>query len=224
MLEHTWRVTRDLPGDVQCFVATDSTEIAKIATGFGAAVLMTSETCQNGTERCAEALAQLGDSFDMIVNLQGDAPLTPPSFIGALTDALAQAPEFAMATPVLACDAAAKARLLQDRKEGRIGGTTAVFDDAGRALYFSKEVIPHGAATSYHHVGLYAYRAEALRRYATWPMGRLEQSEGLEQLRFIENSAPVLCVQMQHDAASFWEVNNPGDIAIVENLLARQRK
>ena len=102
---------------------------------------MTPEACRNGTERCAAALATL-PGFDVVVNLQGDAPLTPPWFVGALVEAMQADPARMMATPVLRCDAAALEGFLDDRRHGRVGATTAVFDRDGRALYFSKEVIP----------------------------------------------------------------------------------
>ena len=96
----------------------------------------------------------------------------------------------------------------------------------GRGLYFSKEVIPFvpaGAADRpvYHHVGLYAYRPEALRRYMAFAPGPLERSEGLEQLRFLENGIDVQCVVVESRQSMFWEVNNPEDVPRVEAALAR---
>jgi 3-deoxy-manno-octulosonate cytidylyltransferase (CMP-KDO synthetase) len=67
---------------------------------------MTSDTCRNGTERCAEALGLLGDGVEMVVNLQGDAPLTPPWFLDALVDGLRNDSQAALATPILRCDGA----------------------------------------------------------------------------------------------------------------------
>jgi CMP-2-keto-3-deoxyoctulosonic acid synthetase len=133
-----------------------------------------------------------------------------------------------MATPVLRCTGAMRADLLADRAAGRVGGTTAVFGAGGRALYFSKEVIPFAAAAYapeaptpvFHHVGAYAYRAAALAAYPGWPTGPLEALEGLEQLRFLENGAPVLCVEVPARGRSFWEVNNPEDVPRVEAMLA----
>ena len=156
-------------GFAEVVVATDDARIAEAAEGFGARVVMTPESCRNGTERCAAALPMLESDPDVIVNLQGDAPLTPPWFLEALRDAMADQ-SFDVATPVLRCDAEAHAAFLEDRAAGRVGGTTAVFDRSGRALYFSKEVIPYTgrafAATEtcpvFHHVGVYAYRPGAL--------------------------------------------------------------
>ena len=208
-------------------VATEDGRIREHCEGFGAEVVMTAATCRNGTERVAEAAALLG--WDgIVVNLQGDAPLTPPWFLGALVEALARdARGAAMATPVLRMDGATLRAFREDRRAGRVGGTTAVRDAEGRALYFSKEVVPH-AAHDYgaveptpvlHHVGAYAYRPWALESYLSWDPGPLEELEGLEQLRFLENGADVLCVEVEARGRAFWEVNNPEDVPRVEAMM-----
>lgn len=228
LIERSWRAAMAVPGVGRVLVATDDARIAEHAAGFGAAVAMTSSTCRNGTERCAEVLGQLDAEPDLIVNLQGDAPLTPPEFVSALIGAMAARPDAAVATPVLRCDAEALLRFREDRHAGRVGGTTAVFDRAGRALYFSKEVIPFsdpidpalGPVPVFHHVGLYAYRPAALRAYAGWQPGVLETLEGLEQLRFLENGTPVLCVEVEAKGRVFWELNNPIDIGRIEAAMS----
>jgi 3-deoxy-manno-octulosonate cytidylyltransferase (CMP-KDO synthetase) len=201
-------------------VATDDARIAEHAAGFGAAVAMTSGACRNGTERCADALREV--EADLIVNLQGDAPLTPPWFVEALIARMAEGGAD-MATPVLRCDRRAWEMLVEDRRAGRVGGTTAVFARDGRALYFSKEVIPYldpaelpDPIPVFHHVGCYAYRPDALRAYAARPEGALERREGLEQLRFLEEGMRVACVEVEARGRVFWEVNNPGDVERVE--------
>jgi 3-deoxy-manno-octulosonate cytidylyltransferase (CMP-KDO synthetase) len=228
LVERSWRAAMAVPGVAAVLVATDDARIAEHAAGFGAAVAMTSPGCRNGTERCAEVLGRLDTEPDLIVNLQGDAPLTPPEFVTALIEAMAARPDAAVATPVLRCDAEALLRFREDRHAGRVGGTTAVFDRAMRALYFSKEVIPFsdpidpalGPVPVFHHVGLYAYRPAALRAYGGWAPGVLETLEGLEQLRFLENGVPVLCVEVEARGRVFWELNNPIDIARIEAAMA----
>ena len=222
LVEWTWHAAAAAVGREDVFVATDDARIAAAVEGFGGQVVMTSPACRNGTERCAEALDQL-PAPDLVVNVQGDSPLTPPWFVTALIDALA-ASDAEVATPVLRCDAQAYARLREDRAAGRVGGTTAVFGNDGRALYFSKEVIPFvpegvAAPPVFHHVGLYAYRPAALRRYAAHPPGKLEEMEGLEQLRFLEAGEQVLCVEVQAGGRVFWELNNPVDVARIEEVL-----
>ena len=208
-------------------VATDDEQIRAASEAFGAEVVMTPSSCANGTERCAAAIEALGIRPEIVVNLQGDAPLTPAWFVDDLVNGLRNAPEFGMATPVLRCNGAALAGFLNDRSNGRVGGTTAVFSDTNRALYFSKEVIPFTSrdyasdapTPVYHHVGVYAYRPEALDAYGNWPAGPLEKLEGLEQLRFLENNSPVLCVEVDGRGREFWELNNPEDVPKIEAIL-----
>jgi 3-deoxy-manno-octulosonate cytidylyltransferase (CMP-KDO synthetase) len=226
LIRRTWEAAMAVPGIAAVHVATDDERIRAAAAGFGASVIMTSEAAENGTARCAEAVASGRLDADLIVNLQGDAPLTPPWFVTALVAAMAADPGAQMATPVLRCDRVTLAHFLADRAAGRVGGTTAVFDRARRALYFSKEVIPFtgGAVPDpipvFHHVGLYAYRPAALLAYAGWPAGPLEALEGLEQLRFLENGMPVACVPVEARGRVFWELNNPVDVPRIEAALS----
>jgi len=228
LIERSWMAAQSVKGVDRVVVATDDERIKAASEAFGAEVIMTSSACQNGTERCAEVQEHL-QGFDIVVNLQGDAPLTPSWFVEALVDALKNAPEADVATPVLRCDGAALNGFLADRKAGRVGGTTAVFDQQRRGLYFSKEVIPFTSKTYadtedtpvFHHVGVYAYRPSALRNYPTWPVGPLEMLEGLEQLRFMENGHTVLCVEVEARDRLFWELNNPADVPRLEQMMAQ---
>lgn len=228
LIERSWEAAMAVQGVDRVVVATDDDRIRDVATGFGAEVVMTSDKCQNGTERCAEAYDRLGGGFDIVVNLQGDAPLTPAWFVEDLIAGLRADPVAEVATPVLRCDGRALNGLLADRRAGRVGGTTAVFGRDRKALYFSKEVIPytgkpfadHDMTPVFHHVGVYAYRPSALAAYPRWEAGPLEQLEGLEQLRFLERERPVLCVEVEAVGRLFWELNNPEDVAKIETMLA----
>ncbi|MEM8537899.1 MAG: manno-octulosonate cytidylyltransferase [Pseudomonadota bacterium] len=229
LIKRSWDAAMAVSGVDDVVVATDDKRIADAATGFGANVVMTAETCQNGTERCAEAVQKLAGTHDIIVNLQGDAPLTPAWFVEDLIAGLRANPDAQVATPVLRTDGRALNGFLEDRRAGRVGGTTAVFGAHGQALYFSKEVIPFTGQVFedadetpvYHHVGVYAYRPDALTAYANWPIGPLERLEGLEQLRFLENGVQVLCVEVDAKGRQFWELNNPEDVPRIEAMLAQ---
>ena len=229
LIERSWDAARVVKGVDRVVVATDDDRIRQAAEAFGAEVVMTSSDCLNGTERCAEAHAALGASHDIVVNLQGDAPLTPPWFVEALIAGLQNAPEAQVATPVLQCDGATLNGFLNDRKAGRVGGTTAVFARNHAALYFSKEVVPYVSQSFeeseltpvFHHVGVYAFKPDALCAYPDWPVGPLEQLEGLEQLRFMENGRPVLCVEVDARGRQFWELNNPQDVPKIEQMMAQ---
>lgn len=229
LIQLTWEAALRVRGADRVVIATDDARIADAARGFGAEVCMTATHWSNGTERCAEVLGVLGPGIDVVVNMQGDAPLTPPWFVEDLIAALQANPVSDVATPVLRCDGRALAALREDRRAGRVGGTTAVFDGGWRALYFSKEVIPFAAGTPapdapspvFHHVGVYAYRAAALLAYPDLAPGPLEGLEGLEQLRFLEHGRDVLCVEVEARGRQFWELNNPEDVARIERILAQ---
>lgn len=227
LIRRSWDAAMAVTGVARVVVATDDDRIRTEAEGFGAEVVMTSADCQNGTERCADAYARLGQPFDIVVNLQGDAPLTPAWFVEDLVNGLRADPGAELATPVLRCEGAMLASLRDDRYHGRVGGTTAVFGAGNRALYFSKEVIPftptsylaHEPTPVFHHVGVYAYRPQTLTDYPGWPVGPLETLEGLEQLRFLENNRSVLCVEVEARGRQFWELNNPADVPRIEEMM-----
>lgn len=229
LIRRSWEAASDVKGVDRVVVATDDDRIKTASEAFGAEVVMTSPDCANGTERCAEAFDVLGGGYEIVVNLQGDAPLTPAWFVEDLVEGLRRDPMAEVATPVLRCDGRALNGFLEDRKAGRVGGTTAVFTKDRHALYFSKEVVPFTDATFadedetpvFHHVGVYAYRPSALGAYPRWDAGPLEQLEGLEQLRFMEHGRQVLCVEVEARGRQFWELNNPEDVPRIEAMMAQ---
>jgi 3-deoxy-manno-octulosonate cytidylyltransferase (CMP-KDO synthetase) len=228
LIRRSWDAAMAVRGIDRVVVATDDDRIREEARGFGAEVVMTSQACENGTERCAEAHDLLGQRFDIVVNLQGDAPLTPAWFVEGLVSALDSHPTAEVATPVLRCSGRALSGFLEDRRAGRVGATTAVFGIDKQALYFSKEVIPYtledyapdAPTPVFHHVGVYAYRPAALSAYPGWASGPLERLEGLEQLRFLEQGHTILCVEVQARGRQFWELNNPEDVPRIEAMMA----
>lgn len=227
LIRRSWEAACAVRGVDRVVIATDDARIADHAAGFLAEVVMTSSDCRNGTERCAEVALKL-PGYEIMVNLQGDAPLTPAWFVEDLVKGLRAAPDADLATPVLRCDGRALNAFLADRRAGRVGGTTAVFGAGGRGLYFSKEVIPFTQqiygddepTPVFHHVGVYAYRPRALRAYTAWNQGPLETLEGLEQLRFLEQGRKVLCVEVEAHGRQFWELNNPSDVPVIEAMLS----
>ncbi|MBU2980345.1 3-deoxy-manno-octulosonate cytidylyltransferase [Lentibacter algarum] len=230
LIQMSFEAASQIAGVSEVYVVTDDDRIRAAAEGFDAPVIMTSPERENGTARCAEAVKVAKLEADLFINFQGDAPLTPPWFVEDLIAGMAADASAQMATPVLQCDATTYAMFKEDRANGRVGGTTVVFGDKGRAIYFSKEVLPFidpakvpGADIPvYHHVGVYAYRPEALKAYISWPECGLEKLEGLEQLRFLYNGVPVKCVEVEARGRLFWELNNPEDVARIEKVLAEQ--
>lgn len=203
--------SRALLTGLTCYVATDDERIAEVAKVHGAKVVMTGN-CANGTERCAEA-AKLLRHRGPVVNWQGDSPLTDPAWIPLLLRELESGAQ--VSTPVQLLSPSSLDVMKMDFMNGMPGGTLAALDDDFRALYFSKAPIPTRGPW-WLHIGVYAYSAAALAAYGTTE-GRLERSESLEQLRFLETGVPIHCVPVHGDA--IWEVNNPADVAIVERMM-----
>jgi len=230
LIQRSWECASSVPGCTGVWVATDDARIADEVHHFGGGVVMTSPDCANGTERCADAIAQLGDIADVIVNLQGDAPLSPAFAVERLVERLSEDPSAAMATPAVRCSPSVLKHLLDDVAEGRVGGTTAVFDRSDRALYFSKRILPYipngeqieEPVPVHLHLGMYAYRPEALYDYRGSQPSDLERLEGLEQLRFLDMGTAVSIVRLEALEWDSIELNNPSDVAVIERVLSQR--
>jgi 3-deoxy-manno-octulosonate cytidylyltransferase (CMP-KDO synthetase) len=230
LIERSWRCAMAVEGVRAVWVATDDDRIADAVRKFGGEVILTSPDCPNGTERCAEAVMQIPDAPDIIVNLQGDAPLTPVHVVTALVSHLVAHPEMVMATPGVKCSRSLYQHLVNDQLHGRVGGTTVVTNSQGAALYFSKRVVPHLPPSAADrdfppvklHLGVYAYRRKGLDLYRSLPVSELEQLEGLEQLRFLDGGASIAVVEFEPMAWDVIELNNPEDVPSIEAIL-RQR-
>lgn len=226
LIQRSVEAARRVAGISAVFVATDDERIAEACVASAVGVIMTSSECRNGTERCAEALAQLHEP-DVVINFQGDALLTPPSFVEALLRHMARNPESLVATPAMRLRSEIVQALRSDEEAGRVGGTTVVTNSAGRALYFSKRLIPYlpswalkAALTPMKlHVGVYAYRPSALALYRESPMSELETLEGLEQLRFFDAGVPIAVVEVEPPSFALRELNNPEDVGLIEEAL-----
>ncbi len=227
LIQRSVEAARRIPGVSGLFVTTDDERIAKACANFGVDVIMTSPECRNGTERCAAALGSLLEP-DLIINFQGDALLTPPGFVTALIDHMAANPEAQVATPAMRQRPAEVRTLQAEEAEGRVGGTSVVSANDGRALYFSKKLIPYLPAGALEgdltpvrlHIGVYAYRRQALERYVATPVSELEMLEGLEQLRFLAAAIPIDVVEVETPPFILRELNNPEDVEPIEEALA----
>jgi 3-deoxy-manno-octulosonate cytidylyltransferase (CMP-KDO synthetase) len=227
LIQRSVEAARRVSGVSGVFVVTDDERIAEACLPAKVGVIMTSPECRNGTERCAEALVQLHDP-DLVINLQGDALLTPPAFVEALIARMEDDRDALVATPAMQLRSDEVRALQAEEAAGRVGGTTVVTDELGHALYFSKRLIPHLPAGALDgemspvrlHVGVYAYRPEALERYVATPVSELEMLEGLEQLRFLAAGVPVAVVDVATPPFALRELNNPEDVAPIEQALA----
>jgi 3-deoxy-manno-octulosonate cytidylyltransferase (CMP-KDO synthetase) len=227
LIQRSVEAARRVKGVSGVFVVTDDERIAQACAPSRVGVIMTSSECRNGTERCAEALPQLHEP-DLVINFQGDALLTPPSFVEALIAHMQRDAEALLATPAMRLRTEEVQALRREEAEGRVGGTTVVTDNRGRALYFSKRLIPYLPPWALEaeptpmrlHVGIYAYRPHALELYRATPASELETLEGLEQLRFLDAGVPVHVVEVETPPFALRELNNPEDVAPIELALA----
>ena len=226
LIQRSVEAARRVPGVSGVFVTTDDDRIADACAAFGVGVIMTSPECRNGTERCAEALSSLHDP-DLIINFQGDALLTPSIFVQSLMARMEQDRDALVATPAMRLQSDEVRTLQAEEEAGRVGGTSVVTDNQGFALYFSKRLIPYlpagtldrGMSPVRLHVGVYAYRPEALQRYIATPVSELETLEGLEQLRFLASGVPMAVVDVETPPFALRELNNPEDVEPIEQAL-----
>jgi 3-deoxy-manno-octulosonate cytidylyltransferase (CMP-KDO synthetase) len=215
-------------GETAVYVATDDTRIAEICPAIGVTALMTPESCANGTARVHHAALSLPKSQqpEIVLNLQGDAPLTPPQHLIALLAFLRDYPEASMATPAVQLSWESLHRLRIAKQTTPFSGTTVTFDAQQRALWFSKNILPairkedrsQPLSPVYQHIGLYGYRLPFLSQYTQWPESFYERLEGLEQLRVLENgsSIHIVPVEAQGDAIG---IDSPEDLARAEAIL-----
>jgi 3-deoxy-manno-octulosonate cytidylyltransferase (CMP-KDO synthetase) len=200
-------------GATRVVIATDDERIRQAAESFGARVIMTSAEHRSGTDRLAEVIEKLAIGVEeIVVNLQGDEPLMPPELMREVAGKLASYKEAQVAT---ACHAIHDRETLINPNVVKV-----VCDTRGYALYFSRAAIPWprdrmagkggGVIQAYRHIGLYAYRAGFVRRYASWPPCPPEEAEQLEQLRVLWHGERIVV----HEASQMPEagVDTPEDL------------
>ena len=177
------------------YVATDDQRIADCVKGFGGNVVMTSENCKNGTERCLEAYRNLGIDCDVVVNIQGDEPFIQRTQVEALMSCF-DSEETDIATLVKPFEKGDGLERLECPNSPKV-----VMNMDGFAIYFSRSVIPYlrgvdksewlDKHTFYKHLGIYAYRVKALGEITTLAPSPMETAESLEQLRWLENGYKI---------------------------------
>jgi 3-deoxy-manno-octulosonate cytidylyltransferase (CMP-KDO synthetase) len=192
-------------------VATDDPRIAAAAEKAGATAIMTGPAA-TGTDRVAEAARQLRPAPEIVVNLQGDEPLIEPAAIETLLEAMAEA----------GAEMATLARPLEPGEAERPQVVKVVTDLSGHALYFSRATIPHrrdGGVSPLcrAHVGIYAFTAPTLERFARLAPGRLEGEEALEQLRALEHGVRI---RVAETAYRGFGIDTPEDLERARVLLA----
>jgi 3-deoxy-manno-octulosonate cytidylyltransferase (CMP-KDO synthetase) len=215
---------------VELIVATDHRDIAAHAEAEGCPAVMTPSELTSGSSRALAAAERRATAPDWVVNYQGDAPFQPPAALAGVVTAL-RTGTAEVATPVVRLDWAALDALRAHKRGSPSSGTTCVRAADGRALWFSKAVLPairdEAAARAadplspvWRHVGLYGYRLAALRRFHAAPATALETLEGLEQLRLLELGMTIATVPVAPAGFDLSGIDTPSDIERAEALIA----
>jgi 3-deoxy-manno-octulosonate cytidylyltransferase (CMP-KDO synthetase) len=205
------------------FVATDDARIADSVKGFGGKFIMTKDTHQSGTDRCAEALdiaeKQTSVKFDVVVNIQGDEPFIQPEQLRKVISCFLDN-DVQIATLVKP--------FTQGENVFNPNTPKVILNSRGFAIYFSRSAIPFirnreneqwlSSHTYYKHIGLYAYRSDVLREITKLPQSKLELAESLEQLRWIENGYKI---KVEHTDLETLAVDSPEDLERVKEYAKR---
>lgn len=209
MLAHVYEAARRCKTLAELIVATDSEEIMEFCRAQKFEARMTSSAHTSGTGRVHEIAQQI--AADVYINVQGDEPLARPEHIEAMLELMRNA-EVQVGTVKTPCG---------PEDVNNPHAVKVVTDAAGKALYFSRATIPfdrdaRGEAKYFKHLGFYAYRKAALDRFITLPESKLERSERLEQLRFLENGIPIYIAETPFDTVG---VDTEDDLKRVDKIL-----
>lgn len=186
-------------------IATDDERIMQCAQQFGAEVMMTSDKHRNGTERIAEVVSRIGGAYDAVLNIQGDEPFVQQEQLELLCQTIQKEN----------VQIASLAKKTEDKRELDSPNTVKlVMSKTGRALYFSRFPIPFcrtedSEIDRYKHLGMYAFKIEVLKKLVQLPTSDLEQSESLEQLRWLEADYSVYMAITRHDS---FGIDTPEDL------------
>ena len=193
------------------YVATDDIRIKNHVESFDGQVIMTSLTHESGTDRCCEAAEKLPFRPDIIINIQGDEPFINPQQIDDLAHVFQQKTATQIATLIKKIE---DTKTLFDENKPKV-----VVNTKKEALYFSRQTIPFvrqeakkswlSKQTFYKHIGIYAYRFDVLKQITKLPVSRLEKSEKLEQLRWLEHGFSIQTAVTQYESMS---IDTPQDL------------
>lgn len=219
LLQHTYEAACAARKPAGVVIATDHAEIAREVENFRGEFMLTSPDCASGTDRVAEVARKLAGA-DILVNVQGDEPEMSPDNIDRVIELLEQSPAAGMATLAT--------RIRTPEQLANPACVKVVFDNTGRAMYFSRSPIPfvrdpdpaspfNDPPLFYQHLGIYAYRRDVLLQVAAMPPSTLEQAEKLEQLRMLQSGGTILVAVVDHAASG---IDTPADYAA---FVARRR-
>jgi 3-deoxy-manno-octulosonate cytidylyltransferase (CMP-KDO synthetase) len=219
LLQHTYEAACAARKPTGVIIATDHAEIAREVEKFRGEFVMTSPDCASGTDRVAEVARQIPRA-EILINVQGDEPEMSPDNIDRVIELLEQDPAAGMAT--LATPMPSPEQLANP------ACVKVVFDNTGRAMYFSRSPIPfvrdpepgrrfNDPPLFHQHLGIYAYRRDVLLKVASMQPSTLEQAEKLEQLRMLQAGGTILVSVVEHSASG---IDTPADYAA---FVARRR-
>ncbi len=229
MLRRTARIAAQING-ADYVVATDHADIASHCDAHNIPVVMTDVELASGSDRTLAAAKALGSQADNLINLQGDAPFADPAHLRAVIDRL-NTSDADIATPYVQLSWEALDGLRASKMTEPFSGTTLIVDTDENAVWFSKTIIPairkedvlrqsSPLSPVRRHIGLYAYRREALERYVTLPVSHYEALEGLEQLRALEAGLRIAAVAVAPPQIATPGIDTPADLARAESLIA----
>jgi 3-deoxy-manno-octulosonate cytidylyltransferase (CMP-KDO synthetase) len=217
MIQRVYEQAKKSNGLDKVVVATDDERIYHHVINFGGEAVMTEANHPSGTDRCWDALQQLDEEYQYIINIQGDEPLINPKQIDELAAVLKNG-DTELATQMIKVDSH---EMLFNNGEVKI-----VLNENNEALYFSRSVIPfiknvdekewHLHHNYYRHVGMYAYRTDILEKITQLPVSTLEKAESLEQLRWVENGFKIKCVITGFESHC---IDTPEDLQSLLHLL-----
>lgn len=207
------------------YVATDDKRIYDAVLSFGGKAVMTSTEHRSGTDRCWEAYTEVGDGYDVVVNIQGDEPFIQAEQLQSICHCFDDV-KTQIATLVKPFSPSDSIDALLNPNSPKV-----VLDNDMHALYFSRSVIPYLRGidqdqwlyhhTFYKHIGLYAYRADVLKEITSLPQGMLEKAESLEQLRWLENG---YCIKVGVTNIETIGIDTPEDLQNAEAFLQKCTK
>lgn len=212
LVQHVWERVSRCRGLSRVIIATDDARISDAAAAFGAEAEFTNPAHPSGTDRIAE-VARRHPEYSHVINIQGDEPLINPRLVNRLAARLLGDPEIRMIT------AASEFQDLRELKNENI--VKVVLNKHGQALYFSRSVIPFQRRETpklkfYRHQGIYGFRRDFLLEFVRWAPSLLEKTEQLEQLRALENGAPIHVIITRDDSIG---VDTPRQAKLVSQLI-----
>ena len=206
MIQRVWERARQSRYLTEVVIATDDDRVLEVAASFGARAMMTEPAHPSGTDRVAEVARS--EAAEIVVNIQGDEPLIEPAAIDAAIEPLIEDPAVVMSTLKTRIENA------EDAADPNVVKVVTAFN--GDAIYFSRHAIPferdgavHRPGLHFKHIGLYVYRRDLLLAYPSLPIGPLERTERLEQLRALENGYRIRVVETAYDSLG---VDTPEDL------------